>query len=227
VSESDSFIHEVSEEVRRDRLYAFLRRWGWLIGAAILLAVGGAGANEWRKAREAAAAEAAGDALRAALSEADPAARAERLGALAAEGAGMPVARLAEAGSLAAAGDRDGAAAVLAALAGDGSAGELYQALAALQRVMVLGSAMEASERAATLETLTAPGAPFRPLALEQRALMRLEAGDKAGALADLEAALNEPGAPEGLTARARQLIVAAGGALPLGGPAPAVPADG
>ena len=31
--DSDSFISEVSEEVRRDRLYAALRRYGWLIGA--------------------------------------------------------------------------------------------------------------------------------------------------------------------------------------------------
>ena len=60
VHESDSFISEVSEEVRRDRLFAALRRYGWLIGGAVLLIVGGAAVNEWRKARQAPRAEAAG-----------------------------------------------------------------------------------------------------------------------------------------------------------------------
>ena len=104
------------------------------------------------------------------------------------------------------------AAAILGEVAGDGSVGELYRALAALQRVMLLGPAMDACERQATLELLVADGAPFRPLALEQRALMHLEAGDKAAAIADLEAVLGEPAATEALRARARQLIIAAGG---------------
>ena len=54
---------------------------------------------------------------------------------------------------------------------------------------------------------------------------MHLEAGDRTAALADLEAVLAEPRATEALRARARQLIVAAGGALPA--PAAAAPADG
>lgn len=102
---------------------------------------------------------------------------------------------------------------------------------------MVLGPKLDASERMATLETLVAPGAPFRPLALEQRALALLEAGDKPGAITDLEAILTEPTASQALQGRARQLIVAAGGSLPVapvGIPTPVptgdpadVPADG
>ena len=45
--ESDSFISEVSEEVRRDRLFATLRRYRWLIAAVVLLLVGGAAFNAW------------------------------------------------------------------------------------------------------------------------------------------------------------------------------------
>ena len=63
---------------------------------------------------------------------------------------------------------------------------------------MLLGPAMDASERQATLELLAAAGAPFRPLALEQRALMHLDAGDKAAAIADLQAVLAEPPATRG-----------------------------
>jgi hypothetical protein len=234
VHDSDSFISEVSEAVRRDRLTATLRRYRWLIAAAVLLIVGGAAFNEWHKLREARHAATAGDAMRAALDGDDAAARAAALAEFAAATPRAAVAaRLAQAGSLRESGDAEAAAAVLAELAGDGDVPELYRALAALQRVMVLGPAMDASERQATLETLLAPGAPFRPLALEQRALMRLEAGDKPGAIADLEALLAEPGATEALQGRARQLIVAAGGSLPAMPGAPeaageaAVPADG
>jgi hypothetical protein len=44
---------------------------------------------------------------------------------------------------------------------------------------------------------------------------MRLDAGDKPAAIADLQAVLEEPAASEALRGRARQLIIAAGGALP------------
>jgi hypothetical protein len=214
VSESDSFINEVSEAVRRERLYGFLRRYGWLIALAVVLIVGGAAVNEWRKARAAARAEAAGDALREALLIADPAERAAALEGVAAAADGLVVVRFAQAGALREAGDAAAAAAVLAGLGEDGAVPEVYRALAALERVMLLGSDLDAGQRRAALEALAQEGAPFRPLALEQRALMWLDAGDTEAALADLEAVLAAPQATEGLRARARQLIIAAGGAL-------------
>jgi hypothetical protein len=212
VSESDSFIHEVSEEVRRERFSQFLRRYGWLIALVVLAIVGGAALNEWRKARNNAAAEAAGEALRAALVIEDPADRALALGSLG-EGQGGPVARIAEAGALNATGDTAGAGTVLAAVASDPEAPSPLRALASLQRVMVLGSEMPASERLATLEGLAADGAPFRPLALEQRALAHVDSGDTDAALADLEAIRALADAPEALRGRVEQLIVALGGA--------------
>jgi hypothetical protein len=235
VHESDSFISEVSEAVRRDRLFATLSRYGWLIAALVVLLVGGAAFNEWFKLHSASRAAAAGDAMQAALAGDDAGARAAALGDFAAATPRAAVAaRLAQAGSLQAAGDADGAAAVLAEVAGDGTVPQLYRSLAALERVMLLGKAMNVSERQATIEMLATPGAPFRPLALEQRALMHLEAGDKPAAIADLEAVLAEPGATQALQGRARQLIIAAGGTLPLPGDAAAsgpdavsVPADG
>ena len=213
---SDSFIDEVSEEVRRDKLFAALRRYRWVLAAGVVLIVGGAAVHEWRKLHLSTRAAAAGDAFRAAYAETDASARATRLDEVAtATPRAAVLARLAEAGARAEAGDTDGAAEILAQVAGDGSAGELYRSMAALQRAMLLGAAMEPSERQATLELLVNPGAPFRPLALEQRALMRLDSGDKAAAVADLEAVLAEPQASEALRNRARQLIIAAGGSLP------------
>lgn len=214
MSNSDSFISEVSEEVRRERFYAFLRRYGWIIALAVIVVVGGAIANEWMKARARAHAVEQGEALRAALAEADPQARAGRLAALALSAEAMPVARLAEAGALSEAGDAEGAAAVLAALAEDGSQPEIYRAVAGLQRIMLLGHALPRSERLAAIETLAQEGAPMRLLALEQRALLHLEAGDAEAAIADLQTIAATPAAPEALAARVRQLIIAAGGEL-------------
>lgn len=216
LGQNDSFIDEVSEEVRRDRFFRFLSRYGWLVGLILILVVGGAAALEWRKASGRASAEAAGDALRAAYLETDPAKRAAAFEAVAASAPEAAVlASLAEAGALAEAGKKDEAAALLARLADDPATPALYRALAALQRVILLGAAMDPTERRATIESLAAENAPFRPLALEQRALLMLETGDKAAALADLESILALPGAPEQLVSRTRQLIVAAGGALP------------
>lgn len=52
MSDTDSFIDEVTEEVRRDRMYLLLRRWGWVGVAAVALIVGGAAFNEYRKSRD-------------------------------------------------------------------------------------------------------------------------------------------------------------------------------
>ena len=76
MSNNESFIDEVTEEVRRDKLYAGLRKYGWIGILGVLLLVGGASVNEWMKARERAAAEAAGDAILAAVGAGDAAAQA-------------------------------------------------------------------------------------------------------------------------------------------------------
>lgn len=211
MSQTDSFISEVTEEVRREKLHGLLRRWGWLLALLAAGLIGGAAWYEISRSRAEAAAQARGDAMRAALATPDPAARARALLALPAGPADV-VRRFAAAGASLQAGDAAAAAAALAAVAGDGAAPEPWRGLAALQRVMILGPQLPASERLAVLDGLAAEGAPFRGLALEQRALMRLETGDRAQALADLDAILADPAAPQGLRARTERMRIAAGG---------------
>ncbi|MBC7476479.1 MAG: hypothetical protein H7317_00100, partial [Pseudorhodobacter sp.] len=67
MSNTDSFIDEVTDEVRRDRLFAAFRKYGWLGVVLVLVIVGGAGWHEWQKSQEAARAQAFGDAALAAL----------------------------------------------------------------------------------------------------------------------------------------------------------------
>ena len=46
MSDSDSFIDEVTEEVRRDRLFGYFRRYGWIAAVVIVVVVGGAGGRQ-------------------------------------------------------------------------------------------------------------------------------------------------------------------------------------
>ena len=229
MSDHDSFITEVTEEVRKDRFYGFLRRWGWLIGLALLAVLGGAAINEWRKAQARADARQTGDALRAAYLETDPQARATELAALAeTRPDAAPLERIAAAGSLYEGGETESAAAELELVAEDSAASPLFRDLAALQRLMMLGPDMPDSERFAVLDRLSAPEAPFRLLALEQRALAHIDGGDAEAARSDLDAIASDPLLTEGLASRVQQLMAALGpGPEPEAGSAASPPADG
>lgn len=209
---TDSFIDEVTEEVRRDRLFTFLRRYGWIGILAVLLLVGGAAYTEWRRASERAAAQAAGDAIYAVLGREDPGARAEGLAALGVTGPGAAPVLMLQAANLAEAGEVERAAEVYAALAADPAQPRVWRDLAALKRVILLGRSITPEERLAALQPLTAPGAPFRVLAQEQEAQARIDAGQTGEARALLDALMADREASLGLRLRAAQLMVALGG---------------
>jgi hypothetical protein len=139
MSNPDSFINEVTEEVRRDRLFRLFRRYGWIGALLVLLVVGGAAVNEWRKAQARATAEGFGDAVLAALETDDRAARVAALNEIEADGGRAAVLRLLIAAEAQAATDRDAAVAALAALERDGDLPLRYRQLAALKRVIVGG----------------------------------------------------------------------------------------
>jgi hypothetical protein len=209
MSESDSFIEEVSEEVRRDRLYALMRRYGWIGILAVILIVGGAAYNEWSKARATAAAQAFGDAVMAALDSGDPAAG---LSAISASGAQLGVLKLLQAEIATEMFDTVSARSTLEALAADPTMPENLRTLARMKAVILAGPDMDPAARDAVLAELALPGAPYRLLALEQQALALLEAGRKEDAMILARQILREPELTAGLQRRATELIVALGG---------------
>ena len=75
MSNPESFIDEVTEEVRRDKLFAAFRKYGWIGGLLVAVVVGGTAWTEWRKSTEAAAAQAFGDAILTATEAETPEAR--------------------------------------------------------------------------------------------------------------------------------------------------------
>ena len=211
MSSQDSFISEVTEEVRRDRLFRLMRRYGWIAVAFVVLVVGGAAAFEWQKARARAEAEAAGDALLSAQSEDAPAARAEILAGLDSGSAGRnAIVRLFQAAAEIEAGEDERALATLDAIADDTEVPSVYRDLAVLKSVMISDAAPE--ERMARLEPLTKPGNLFRLLAVEQRALAEIELGRTETAIETLNGILADAEMTESLRRRASWLIVALGG---------------
>jgi hypothetical protein len=214
VANPDSFINEVTEEVRRDRLFAMFRRYGWIAVLLILLLVAGAAWNEWRKAQARAEAEARGDALLAALEADDPAAQGAALDALRTGGPAEPVIALLSAAQAA---STDGPAAgveKLTALAADPAVPQLYRDLATLKAAMIGAGLTPPDARIAALEPLSAPGGAFRALALEQIALAHVEAGRTAEAIAVLTDLVGGADAGAALQQRAAQLLLALGGPL-------------
>lgn len=220
MSESDSFIDEVTEEVRRDKLFAAFRKYGWIAGVVVLLIVGGAAYTEWRKAAARAEAEGFGNAVLAALDNGDAEARVAALDAISADGSyGDTAARKAVLAILAAdealrAGDREEAAARLSEVVATEGLDPAYRDMAQLKLVSLTGDRMDAAERDRILADLAIPGRPYRVLALEQQALVLVEAGKTDEAVAALKALMQDADVPVGLRRRVSQLIVALGGEL-------------
>ena len=220
MSNTDSFIDEVNEELKRDRLFGLMRRYGWIAVVAVLAIVGFAGWNEWSKARNEATAQAFGDSVIAALNTDDLAAQRNALAGLAEEQASAgrdAQGRVAIVNLLLAAqsledGDRAGAMEALQAVATNTTLPESYRQLATLKRVIIAGPGLPLAEREAALAPLAAAGQAYRPLALEQLALLRVEAGETEAALAQFRALLSEPDLTGDLRRRVTQVIVVLGG---------------
>ncbi|MBL4628571.1 MAG: hypothetical protein JKY00_11155 [Roseicyclus sp.] len=208
MANTDSFIEEVSEEVRRDQLFTLFRRWGWIPILLILGIVGGAAWYEWQGAQQRVAAQSFGDALLAALDGEDPEARIAALEAVETPSpeAGIILALLA-AGEAANGEDRAGAAERLRAAAEAPGLERRYVDLALLKAEM-LAPAPEAEARL-ILEAIAAPGAPYSALAEEQLALLDIRLGDLDAGLDRLRSIERSAAATAGLQQRAAQLIVA------------------
>jgi hypothetical protein len=215
VSDSESFINEVTEEVRRDRLFALFRRYAWIGVAVVLVLVGGAAWNEYQKANRLAAAEALGDNLLTALETEDPTARIAALQAVPATGPAQAVTALLTAAQQEQVGDMAGAMATLESLAVNPEVGQNYRDLAQFKALAIGADVLDPAERMAGLEAIAAPGAPYRLLALEQIALSQITAGERDAALATLVSISEDAEVSGSIKQRVDSLLTALGGEVP------------
>ncbi len=214
MSESDSFLSEVTEEVRRDKMIATLRKYGWIIAAVVVVIVGAAGYSEWSKSAARTTAEARGDALIDALRANGTE---ERLGALEAVTETDP--SVLSQFQLAAAqlenGDVDDASATLQVIASNSDFSEIYRDVARLKLVSLPGGDISDKDRMAMLAGLASEGHPLRSLAIEQRALLHIRAGDVAAAIEDFSVVYADENVQQTTRARVGQMITGLGGQLP------------
>ncbi len=213
MSDTDSFIDEVTEEVRRDRLYASLRRYGWIGALVVVLIVGGAAWSEYQKAQERSSAEALGDQILGALESESPEARQGQLETIGTDGAGaQAVVSFLTAAQASELGDVETAVALLDAVAVNGELPEMYRQIAAFKSLALQAETMDPAARRQQLEAMAVPGAPLSLLAQEQLALQDVAEGNTDAAIDRYQAILTDAAVSSDLQQRALQVIVALGG---------------
>lgn len=215
MSDTDSFIDEVTEEVRRDRLFLMLKRYGWIGGLAVVLIVGGATLREINKSKAEAAAQKLGDEMVAALALDDQAARAAALDKISADTpGGAAILAMLQAGALSYSDQKTEAVARLQAIASDGELPLIYRHIASFKALGMQQDSLSATDRRLQFEALAQPGMPLALLAAEQLALIDIEEGNAEAAIARLKEISADAGVTADLKERATQVIVALGGEL-------------
>lgn len=213
MSNSDGFIDEVTQELRRDQMIAKLKRYGWIGVVVVLLIVGGAAFSEYRAAQSRAQAERLGDAMLAALEGEDAAARAASLQQVETSGAqAQAVLALLTASEQVAAGDMAGAMSNLEAVALNAQVPQMYRQIAQFKALTLQADTLDATTRQQGFEALGAAGGTMRLLAQEQLALIAIQLDDPATAISTYQGILSDAGVTPDLQQRALQVIVALGG---------------
>lgn len=211
-------IREVDEELKRENWQKLWKRYGkFLIGAAVFSVAATAAVVGWRE-YDASQRLAIGDRFAAVLADAEssdtPAASADALSAFAAgapDGYAM-LARLREAKLRADAGDRGAAIAIYDSIAGDGSADRMFRDLAILYSVRTQADDGDPDALIARLSPLGAETGTWRYSARELTAILHLRAGDIEASRAAYQQLADDLLAPQGLRARAAEMLRAIGG---------------
>lgn len=212
MSDTDSFIEEVTEEVRRDKLYAALRKYGWIGGLAVALIVGGAAYSEYSKSQVRAQAQAAGDSMLTALALNDSGERAAALAKVNLENpSAKAIVSLMRAAEQSDAGDTFGANETLQTVANTTDLPLIYRQIATFKALALSADDLPVDERRSGYEAFSQPGNPLRLLAEEQMALLDIETGDVAAALVRFQGIIDDSETTSDLQQRALQVMVALG----------------
>ena len=212
MSDTDSFLQEVSEELRRDRLYRNIRKYGWIAILLVVVIVGAATYREYQKSQAEMEAELFGTSIIDALTEKNAADRILKLQKINApeENARAILAMLLSAEASA----NESATLEMSSLS------EITQSLSIdahyrdlLNFKILLGSAeiMDLDKRIIAFEALSKPGNPFRLLAEEQIALIELELGNTDDAIEKISQILLDSELTTGLRNRVTQMMIALG----------------
>ena len=212
MSDTDSFLQEVSEELRRDKLYRNIRKYGWVAILLVVLIVGAATYREYLKSQAETEAELFGTSIIDALNEKNVSDRIAKLQKINAPGE-----------------NAEAIVAMLLSAEATGNETKIFE-MSTLSDVteklsidahyrdllnfkILLGSSevMDIDERVKAFEGLSKPGNPFRLLAEEQIALIELELGNTDNAIQKISQILLDAELTVGLRNRATQMLIALG----------------
>ena len=211
MSNNESFIQEVSEEVRRDRLYRILKKWGWIGIAVIVALVGGASFNEWNKDSKMNSARNLGDRVLSAVSNKDPIELKEIETSNISQD--IFIKNLLSA-ILLSDNKLDASKKALEEIRDLPSITKTYRELNAFKLGLLLlkEDNLTSDERFGVFEELVEPGSPFRLLAKEQQALLLIEQGKLELAIKALSQISVDSETTASLKRRVTQLRISLGG---------------
>lgn len=181
-NESDTFLREVDEELRRERMNRVMTRYGWAILAAIVLVLGAIGGWIWWQNRQQQQAAVEGETLVAALDSLEVGnskAAEPQIGQLAESGRdGYRLAALfTRANMQIQAGNRPAALATLKAIATDEDAAEPYRQAALVRQTSLEFDSLQPQVVIQRLGPLARPGEPWFGTAGEMVAVAYLKMG--------------------------------------------------
>ena len=212
MSDTDSFLQEVSEELRRDRLYRNIRKYGWIAILLVIVIVGAATYREYLKSQAETEAELFGTSIIDALNERNAADRISKLQKINAPGenAKAVVAMLLSAESI---GNETASLEMnnLSDAIEVSSIDPHYRDLLNFKTLLKSSEIMNLDERMKAFSALSKPGNPFRLLAEEQMALIELELGNTDSAIEKISQILLDAELTAGLRNRATQMMIALG----------------
>lgn len=208
MSHTDSFIEEVTEEVRQDRMFGLWKRYGPYVLAGVFVVVAGSAAWQWRVTEQRTAAREAGGLLSTAAQVEDAAARADAFAkAIPEVGDAALLAKFGEAAAAAEAGDASRAQSIYAAISADAAQPKRWTQLADLKSAALSLNSGQTDAALAVLTPLVGEGEPYRLLAIELQGVAQALSGDMEAAQAAFETILNDPGATATLQGRAAEFL--------------------
>lgn len=212
MSDTDSFLQEVSEELRRDRLYKNLRKYGWIAILLVILIVGAATYREYLKSQAATEAQLFGTSIIDALNEKNAVDRISKLQKInvPSENAKAILAML-----LSAETNENNSPSLekstLSDITQSLSIDAHYRDLLNFKILLASVETMNLDERHTAFEALSKPGNPFRLLAEEQMVLIEIELGNTDKAIKKISQILLDAELTAGLRNRATQMMIALG----------------
>jgi hypothetical protein len=207
VSENESFIDEVTEEVRRDKLYLFLRKYGWVGVIAIVSIVLGSVLIEFRANSRNNAAEQLGDLLVKSLSNVAQDNSDSVQGLSEFLDSKSIISLIFQAKNFEMQLKHEDASRVYDAIIdSDGVPSGIRNFLKFKQLLL---SKEDPIKMEKLLLELISPDSSFNLLALEQKVLFNISDGDLEAAFSNLDLILNDPAASQGLKSRISQVKAA------------------